>query len=125
MYCASLFSESDADGIPGPKTVKELESFGYKVMEAKDGRDALDKFIYNKDKIKLVILDMVMPEKDGKEVCDEIMNISPDTRVLFVSGYAVDAIQMDITEKGLDYISKPFTNIDLLKKVREILDRQQ
>ncbi len=118
-----LMAEDDAILRKATKIV--LESFGYKVMEAKDGRDALDKFIYNKDKIKLVILDMIMPEKDGKEVCDEIMNISPDTRVLFVSGYAVDAIQMDITEKGLDYISKPFTNIDLLKKVREILDRQQ
>lgn len=116
-----LIAEDDA--ILRKATKIMLESFGYKVIEAKDGRDALDKFMHNKDKIKLVILDVIIPEKDGKEVCDEIMNISPDTRVLFVSGYDVNDIQMDITEKELDYISKPFTNIDLLKKVREILDR--
>jgi PAS domain S-box-containing protein len=117
-----LIAEDDALLRKATKVV--LESIGYKVIEAGDGREALDKFIQNRDKIKLAIFDVVMPEKDGKEVCDEIMNIAPEIKVLFVSGYSTDTIQMKaIIEKKLDFISKPFSNMEFLRRVREILDR--
>jgi PAS domain S-box-containing protein len=100
-----------------------LKDYGYKVIEAIDGEDALEKFKENRDKIALVILDVIMPKKDGKDTYDEIINIKPDIKVLFISGYTADAIESkEITEKGLNFIQKPFTPIDILKKIREILE---
>ncbi|HBA55017.1 MAG TPA: PAS domain-containing sensor histidine kinase, partial [Syntrophorhabdus aromaticivorans] len=54
--------------------------------------DAIHKFVEHKDRIGLVVLDVVMPKKNGKETCDEILKISPDARVLFMSGYAEDIL---------------------------------
>lgn len=100
-----------------------LENYGYKVIEAIDGDDALEKFVDNKDRIKLVILDVIMPKKSGKDVYNTISNILPTVKVLFMSGYTGDTLQVkEVAEKGLNFISKPFTQIDLLKKVRYTLD---
>ncbi len=100
-----------------------LENYGYKVIETIDGDDALEKFVKNKDRIKLVILDVIMPKKSGKDVYNAITDILPTVKVLFMSGYTGDTLQVkEIAEKGLNFISKPFTQIDLLKKVRYTLD---
>ena len=105
-------------------TRQVLEEFGYKVIEAVDGEEAINKFQENKDVIKLVILDVIMPRKSGKEAGDEIKKIKPDARILFTSGYTVDSIhKQGIIEKGMDFISKPVTPHDLLVKVRGILDK--
>jgi PAS domain S-box-containing protein len=105
--------------------IKEvLEGFGYKVMEAADGEDALKVFNENKDRIQLLILDVVMPKKNGKEVYDEIRKVRPDIKAIFTSGYNVDIIhQKGILEEGSDFISKPISPEELLRKVREILDK--
>jgi two-component system, cell cycle sensor histidine kinase and response regulator CckA len=101
-----------------------LTKFGYKIIEAVDGEDALNKFknIKNPD---LVILDSVMPKKNGREVFDEIRKINPEIKVLFCSGYTQDVILLKgIEEKEFDFISKPLTPNGLLGKIREILDRK-
>jgi DNA-binding response OmpR family regulator len=101
-----------------------LEALGYTVITAEDGEDAIIKFIENKDKIALVVLDMVMPKKSGKEASKAIRKESPLTKILFVSGYTMDIIKtQEITEAGFDFINKPVLPKELLKKVREILDR--
>ncbi|HOP86972.1 MAG TPA: PAS domain S-box protein [Syntrophorhabdaceae bacterium] len=101
-----------------------LEGQGYKVIDAIDGEDALMKYSLFKDKIDLVILDVVMPKKNGKEVYDEIRNMDPEIPVLFTSGYAFDIIaQKGIDADKTDIVYKPILYNHLLKKVREILDK--
>lgn len=101
-----------------------LVGFGYKVMEAVDGEDAISVFGENKDKIQLLILDLIMPKKSGKKVYDEIKKIRPDVKAIFISGYNENLIHKKvILEEGLDFILKPFSPDELLKSVREILDK--
>lgn len=103
---------------------KILEKHGYKVIVAEDGEDAIRKFNEHADSVQLVILDVVMPKKSGKDVYAEIRRIRPDIKALFISGYAPDAIyKIFILEPEIDFISKPFLPHDFLIKVREILDR--
>jgi len=100
-----------------------LQEAGYTVIEAVDGDDAINKFMENRDRIKLAILDVVMPKKSGKEVSDVIRKTKSDIRVLLTSGYTADIISTKgISEEGLDFISKPITPNNLLRKVREVLD---
>jgi CheY-like chemotaxis protein len=101
-----------------------LESAGYTVITAEDGEDAITKFMENREKIQLVVLDMIMPNKSGKEACEEIKKTSPATRILFLSGYTMDIMKtQEIIAKGFDFLLKPVSPKDLVKKVREILDR--
>jgi len=100
-----------------------LEDFGYQVMGAEDGEEAMRVFNKNKDKIQLLILDVVMPKKNGKEVYDEIKKTRPDVKAIFTSGYNAEVIhRKGILEKGLGFITKPSSPQELLKKVREVLD---
>jgi DNA-binding response OmpR family regulator len=99
-----------------------LEKSGYVVIEAKDGVDAVEKFRQNEDKIALIIMDVVMPKKNGREVYDEIASIRSNARVLFISGYTFGIIdEKEILEKGLHFIEKPFSPKDLLRRVTDIL----
>jgi signal transduction histidine kinase/DNA-binding response OmpR family regulator len=102
-----------------------LQEFGYTVIEAVDGEDAISKFKENKDRIELGILDIIMPKKSGKEASEAIRNIKPGVKLLFISGYTADIItKAGINEKGGYFIQKPITPNNLLEKVREILDKK-
>ncbi len=104
---------------------KLLEKYGYKVMVAIDGEDAIRVFNENKDKIQLIILDTIMPKKNGKEVYDEIKKVKPDIEVIFTSGYVADIVQeKGILEKGLNFIPKPIFPQELLVKVYEALNNR-
>lgn len=104
------------------KTV--LQEFGYKVIEAVDGEDAINRFTENKDRIDIAILDVIMPKKNGRKAYNEIKDISHDVKAIFISGYTEDIIKReDIFEMGLNFISKPVSPSDLLKKIREVLDK--
>ena len=101
-----------------------LESFGYTVIEAEDGDDAIAKFMENRERISIVLLDMIMPKKNGKEVSAMIRKVCPNMKILFGSGYTTEIItNKELIEGGFDFIRKPFQLKDLLAKVREILDR--
>jgi PAS domain S-box-containing protein len=101
-----------------------LQKSGYKVIEAVDGEDAINKLAEDKDKIQLLIFDVIMPKKSGKEAYEEIKKIRPDIKALFTSGYAADIIQKKgVFEERFDFISKPISPKGFLKKVREILDQ--
>jgi PAS domain S-box-containing protein len=101
-----------------------LEGFGYTVIEAVDGEDAVNKFQENEESIQLAMLDVIMPKKSGKEAYDMIKKIRPDMKILFSSGYTADVISTKgILEEKMDFISKPVTPKNLLVKIREILDR--
>ena len=101
-----------------------LEEFGYNVVEAADGQEAVSKYMEYSARIGLLIMDMVMPGKSGKEAYGEIIKVKPDVKVIFTSGYAPDLMKAKgFLEPGACFISKPVSPGELLKKVREVLDR--
>lgn len=101
-----------------------LLKYGYDVIETVDGDDALKKFIDSRDRIQLVILDVIMPSRNGKEAYEEMRRIRPDIKTIFMSGYMGDILdKKGIIENGMDFIAKPVSPNQLLKKVREVLDR--
>ncbi|MBI5375236.1 MAG: response regulator [Candidatus Schekmanbacteria bacterium] len=102
-----------------------LEVYGYKVILANDGLEAVKKYNDNKGSIDMVILDVVLPRKNGKEVYDDIKSVDPEAKILFVSGYTQDILtSKGIYEEGLDFIPKPLHMRNLMLKIRSILDRQ-
>ncbi len=102
---------------------KILEEFGYKVIDAEDGEDAVEKFAEHKDEIELLILDVVMPRKNGKETFEEIRKLKPGIKVLFTSGYTADIIQRrKILKEDVIFISKPILPNKFLAKIREVLE---
>ncbi|MBA4372405.1 MAG: hypothetical protein C0402_06035 [Thermodesulfovibrio sp.] len=104
-------------------TESVLKEFGYTVIIAVDGDDAVSKFIENKDRVQLLFSDLIMPKKSGKEVYDHIRQLRPDIKVIFASGYSPDIIR-DKTAigSGVVIINKPIAPMDLLKKIRSVLD---
>ena len=116
-----LVAEDDANVMRIIRTI--LERYGYSVLCAKDGVEAVEKFRMERDFIDLAILDVIMPNKNGREAYDEIIGINPDVRVLFMSGYTDDIIsRKGIFDGSLKFIAKPITPETLLARVREILD---
>ncbi len=100
-----------------------LQQYGYKPIEAVDGEDAIRKFTEHED-IDLIIVDSVMPKKNGREVYEEIHRLRPHIRVIFTSGYTRDIIlDKGIEDKEIDFIAKPLSPVTLLRKIREVLDR--
>lgn len=104
---------------------KVLLQYGYKVIEAVDGGDAVTKFIQNKNRIHIVVLDVIMPVKNGKQVYHEIIKIKSDIKVLFISGYTDKIIKdEEILEGKINFISKPVAPAILLQKIRQVLDKK-
>jgi PAS domain S-box-containing protein len=101
-----------------------LQQYGYTVREAIDGEDAVEEFKKDRN-IDLIIIDSVMPKKNGLEAYAEMHNIDPHLKALFTSGYTNNTVfNKVIEEKAFDFITKPLTLDKLLQKVREVLDRQ-
>ncbi len=100
-----------------------LKHHGYIVIKASNGVKALEKLSMIENKIDLLVTDVVMPEMNGKQLYDEVIERIPDIRVLFMSGYTDDVIATrGILDSGLHYIQKPFTVQSLAARVREALD---
>jgi nitrogen-specific signal transduction histidine kinase len=100
-----------------------LAQFGYSVIQADDGEDAVKKFMANRGAIKMLLLDVMMPKKNGREVYDKIRIFEPTIKALFLSGHTADIMnQKGLPDKGLNFIQKPVLMNDLLRKVRAILD---
>jgi len=103
-----------------------LEELGYTVLTADSGRAAIDTYARNKDRIALVILDMVMPNMSGRETFEALKKDNPDIHVLLSSGYSVNGAATDLLRQGCSgFIQKPFNLIQLSKKVREVIDGNQ
>ncbi len=101
-----------------------LEECGYQVIEARDGAEAVEMFLTHADAIHLLLFDVMMPEKNGKEAYCEIKKTHPEVKALFMSGYTDDILSSSrILADNPVLIAKPFTQTRLLQKVREVLDR--
>lgn len=102
-------------------TANMLKRVDITVIEATDGEDAVTKFMENKDKVQLLILDLEMPKRSGKSVYTEIKKIKPDVKALFMSGYPTHEITREgETSAGLHYLPKPVDTNELLNKISEL-----
>lgn len=113
-----LLCEDDADLLRLSKEL--LNHYGYFVIEAVNGQEAVDKLVKYGDKIDLVILDVIMPKKNGREACQEMRIARPDLKVVFVSGYSGDCCA-ELNESTM-FIQKPVSPGELITKVRALLD---
>ena len=101
-----------------------LEGKGYAVIEAADGEDAVRQFTEHQNEIDLLILDVVMPLKNGKEAYDEIRKVRPDMKILFTSGHTGEVVlTKGIHDERINFIPKPLSPNELLTKTREVLDQ--
>jgi PAS domain S-box-containing protein len=102
-----------------------FREMGYNVLLAGSGKEAVEVYRKHKDKIDLVILDMIMPDMGGGEAYDIMKEDAPGVKVLLSSGYSIDGQVTEILKRGCDgFIQKPFNVKELSRKVREILDKK-
>jgi nitrogen-specific signal transduction histidine kinase/CheY-like chemotaxis protein len=105
--------------------VKVLKKFGYTVLEARGGREAIEVYKEYGDLIDLVILDMIMPGIDGGEAYDRIKEINPKVKVLLSSGYSIDGGAKEILNRGCNgFIQKPFSMKELSQAIRNVLGKE-
>jgi signal transduction histidine kinase len=116
-----LLAEDDRDLRLLMRTV--LSELGYTLIDAVDGEDAIAKFREYRDRIDLLLFDVIMPKKNGREVYDEIKTMQPDVKVLFTSAYPAEIVEKrGVLDDGLPFVPKPVTPAVLLKRIREVLD---
>ncbi|MEK7838890.1 MAG: ATP-binding protein, partial [candidate division NC10 bacterium] len=100
-----------------------LEEVGYTVLDARTSQEALTLAARTAGSISLLITDVVMPRMGGRALAAGLERVRPGIRVLYVSGYAPDAIvSHEILARGVAFLPKPFTPLALAQKVREALD---
>jgi PAS domain S-box-containing protein len=114
------------DEVPMQEIGRELlEEQGYEVLVASDGREALELFRSNLDRIELVILDLVMPRLDGGQTYLEMRKIKPDVRTVFCTGYATEElIQSLLQEENLNVLRKPFHPTEFVHLVGKLMAEQ-
>ena len=116
-----LYAE-DEDGVR-EFTSHMIEGFGYRVLSAPTGNIALEMAERHSGPIHLYFTDTIMPGLNGRQTADRLSAIHPETRVLFTSGYSADILSMSgVVDDGIDFIPKPYSRIDLAKRIRAILD---
>jgi PAS domain S-box-containing protein len=102
-----------------------LREFGYDVIFACDGEDAVDKFKAGMEKIAIIVMDMVMPKKSGKDAYEEIRKVRADVKIIFMSGYSPDLLlDRGIFDSNESVLIKPIYPLTLVRKVRDMLDSQ-
>ncbi len=100
-----------------------LQKSGYKIIEAENGEDAVRKFENNRGRVSLVLLDVIMPVRNGREAYEEINGIEPGIKTIFMSGYTDDIISRNgILDEAFDFISKPIDPGTLMRKIRDVLE---
>ncbi|MBN1380963.1 MAG: PAS domain S-box protein [Deltaproteobacteria bacterium] len=102
-----------------------LKALGYEVLTSEHGEDAIAVYQKQQKKIDLVILDMIMPGMSGSEVFDALKTINPQIKVVLSSGYSMNGQASSILARGCNgFIQKPFSLVDLSRKIREVLDEE-
>jgi len=99
-----------------------LQKLGYEVLTARHGKEAIEVYQQNRQKVAMVILDLIMPEMGGGETYDRLKEMDPNVKVLLASGYSLDGQATEILKRGCDgFIQKPFSIKGLSKKLRKII----
>jgi nitrogen-specific signal transduction histidine kinase/CheY-like chemotaxis protein len=101
-----------------------LSGFGYSIVLARDGREAVEKFEANPRKFSLLVLDVVMPRLGGPDAFEQIRGINPSIPVIFTSGYSEESeiLTSLVSRCGAQVLQKPYPPKDLARKIRDILD---
>ena len=100
-----------------------LVKYGYKVLYAKDGMEALDVYKEHAGEIGLVVTDIDLPRLNGEKLIKALLEIRPKLKIMFVSGYLEPDMKSNILRGGAKaFLQKPFESLEMVKKVREILD---
>jgi two-component system cell cycle sensor histidine kinase/response regulator CckA len=103
-----------------------LKRYGYTVLTAGGGEEAIDTFRQRSDEIDAVILDMVMPAVEGREVFRKLQEIKPGVKVIVSSGYSRGEDAEDLIEQGARrFVQKPFRIADLVRVVGEVMEEKQ
>lgn len=101
-----------------------LVRFGYTVVTASDGESALEIYRRKEQKIDLVVLDLIMPGMGGRRCLEEILKIDSEATVIIASGYSANGKVKEALESGaVEFIGKPYNIKDMLRKVRNVLDK--
>ena len=101
-----------------------LRKYGYRVLLAGDGQEAVAQFQAHRDEINLILMDIIMPRMGGRQAFEAIHALDPQVKVLFTSGYTADFIKSrgDLGQ-GMELVMKPVQPLELLRRIRAMLDR--
>ena len=103
--------------------VRTLNGQGYTTLEASHGEEAVQMLADYEGDIHLLITDVIMPRMGGKQLSEFMKQNYPGIKTLFMSGYTDNSIvNHGVLDPGLSFIQKPFPPIDILRKVRQVLD---
>ncbi|MFZ3169385.1 MAG: ATP-binding protein [Candidatus Methanoperedens sp.] len=117
----SVLIAEDEDSIR-EVTVSTLEKYGYKVLAANNGADAVVLYAQNKDKVKVILMDMMMPIMDGQASIRAIRKINPEVKVIAVSGLAEkDKLAEIASSHTKAFLPKPYTAEKMLKTIHEVM----
>ena len=104
-------------------TARVLAECGYTVLEASQGREALELLRRRKEPVHLLLTEVLMPEMSGRELADQIASVRPEVRVLFTSGHADDVVESHgVPWNELTFLRKPFTPETLSQRIREVFN---
>ncbi len=95
---------------------------GYGVLEARDGSQALRICETHRHPIELALTDLMLPKMRGTELADRLRRVRPDLRILLMSGYANEPVVHRLGRDSMVLLLKPFTSVELVKRVRQVLD---
>jgi two-component system NtrC family sensor kinase len=116
-----LLAEDDAQARRPSRMI--LERYGYHVIEAANGEEAVAQFEAHKDEISLALLDVIMPRLNGREAYMRIKQMKPGIKVIFLSGYTADIFRKEkIIGEGIKVLLKPALLKELLPSIRNALD---
>jgi PAS domain S-box-containing protein len=102
---------------------RQLVSANYRVIKASNGNEALNLYEEHREQISLVILDLLMPEMDGRRCLDALHDIDPNVRVLVATGHTTPGMLGELEQAGVQgFIRKPFETSQLLEEIRKIID---
>jgi two-component system cell cycle sensor histidine kinase/response regulator CckA len=132
--------EDDSDSLHGEETIllveddtgvrniteRTLSEYGYSVITASNGEEGFRLYNENKDKVDLLLTDVIMPLMSGKELSEKLLKENPDLKVIFFSGYTDNSIvHHGILDEGVEFIQKPYSHIDLAKRIKDILTQKK
>jgi CheY-like chemotaxis protein len=113
---------ADDDKICLDVSVQILQKLGYTVLKARDGKEALEVYKNNQDRVDLVILDMVMPYNGG-HTFEQLKKINSDLKIILISGYTEDCGIRELVKQGcVGFLQKPFNSKSLSQKIRDALN---
>jgi PAS domain S-box-containing protein len=120
--CGGTILLAEDDEEVGNILTRLLEMNGYHVLRASDGNEAVATFMASKTSIDLLLFDVMMPNKNGKEALDEIRSIVPSIPVCFISGYASETLDLDLSQSRIDaFITKPVDHLHLIRTLEKLL----